>query len=101
VFSIGIEGMSIESVVALKRHTLSSMIYTVDPVSGRDSASTHSGEEFVHVLSGNIKVSLNAQEYLLKEGDSLSFRSTESHFWLNNGEEVARILWIYTPLVQS
>ena len=100
-FSIGIEGMTIESVVALKRHTLSSMIYTVEPGSGRYSPSAHSGEEFVHILSGRIQMTLNGQDYFLRAGDSLSFRSSESHSWFNDGKGVARILWVYTPLVQG
>ncbi len=101
VFSIGIEGMTVESVVALKKHTLSSMIYTVEPGSGRMSLSTHSGEEFVHLLSGRIKIQLGEQEHILKAGDSVSFRSTEPHSWYNCGKSTARILWVYTPLVQQ
>jgi DNA-binding transcriptional MerR regulator/quercetin dioxygenase-like cupin family protein len=101
VFSIGIDGISVESVVSLKKHTLSSMIYTAEPGTGRMSPSSHSGEEFIHVLAGRVSIMLREQEYILKSGDSLSFRSTEPHSWYNYGKTQARILWVYTPLVQE
>lgn len=100
-FSIGIDGISIESVSGLKKQTLSSMIYTVEPGSGRFSPSSHSGEEFIHLLSGKIQIKVGDEEYQMKAGDSLSFRSLESHSWFNNGRSIARILWVYTPLVQG
>lgn len=101
VFTIGIEGLTVESIVALKKHTLSSLIYTVEPGSGRFSPSSHSGEEFVHVLAGRIRMKINDQEHVLKVGDSMSFRSTEEHSWYNCGKTTARLLWVYTPLVQE
>lgn len=100
-FSVGIEGVSVESVISLKKHTLSPMIYTVQPGCGRSAVKVHSGEEFAHLLSGRVCMKIDDQEYILKAGDSISFRSSEPHSWYNCGKTVAKLLWIYTPLVQG
>ena len=48
----------------------------------------HEGEEFVHVLSGRLKVLVGGEEYVLGEGDSLHFKSTRPHCFLNDSESV-------------
>ena len=98
-FSIGIEGVAIEPLIALKKHTLSAMLYTVEPGAGRDTNEGHSGEEFVHVLAGRVKMEVNGQECVMRSGDSITFPSSAPHGWRNCGKSVAKILWVYTPLV--
>ena len=100
-FTIGIPGISIESVTAMKSGTLSVMIYTVGPGSGRDSASSHSGEEFVYLLSGQLEFHLEEEIFFLSPGDSLSYSSLKSHYWHNNGKKIAKILWVYPPEVRE
>lgn len=39
----------------------------------------HEGEEFVYVLQGRLKVFVGEEEYLLEEGDSIHFKSTQPH----------------------
>ena len=96
-FSIGVNGLTVESVVEFGASAISSMIYTVEPGCGRLSPSTHSGSEFLHILSGRVKVILNGdEEYSLSSGDSMSFLSRVDHRWYNHGKKTARILWVYT-----
>jgi transcriptional regulator with XRE-family HTH domain len=95
-----VAGLIIESVVARKEATISSMIYSVAPGCGRAKPSRHSGEEFVHVLKGEIHMSLDGQIYQMTAGDSLSFQSRQDHSWRNPGDKTARLLWVYTPLVK-
>ncbi|MDD4990913.1 MAG: XRE family transcriptional regulator [Paludibacter sp.] len=40
---------------------------------------THEGEEFIHVLEGEMKLQVGTLEYLLKQGDSVYFNSLEQH----------------------
>jgi DNA-binding transcriptional MerR regulator/quercetin dioxygenase-like cupin family protein len=101
VLSIGLDGVTIESVVARRHHTLSGMVYTVAPGCGRQTPNSHNGEEFVHVLKGEIRMDLDGREFCLKSGDSLNFQSRETHCWLNTGKFAARILWVYTPLTRN
>ncbi len=96
-FSIGLEGVMVESVVAMQNILLSTLIYTVEPGSASNGVSQHGGEEYVYILSGKVEFTLNGNEvYALNTGDSLTYRSREPHSWRNNGNKVARILWVYT-----
>lgn len=99
-FSIGIEGITIESVISRRSNTLSAMIYTVEPGCGRSQEDSHNGEEFLHVLSGRIRMRLDGQDYFLQTGDSLSFNSRTPHSWVNHGKREARLIWVYTSLVR-
>ncbi len=51
-------------------------------------------QEFCFVLKGNIKVTLNTKEYILEEGDSFYFKSSQYHLFSNIGKESAEMLWI-------
>ena len=54
-------------------------------------------EEFVLVLEGEITFSINGRKYHLKEGDSGSFNGSMPHCWTNEGQKVARVLFVWTP----
>jgi len=62
-----------------------------------DNLYTHEGEEFGLVIKGKIKVFLGKKEYILKEGDGISFPSTVPHRKenINKGETI--LLWVDTP----
>lgn len=40
---------------------------------------SHEGEEFIYIISGQMKMQVGEVEYLLKTGDSLYFNSTQKH----------------------
>ena len=74
----------------------------VEPDAGSEEAYAHPGEEFIYVLSGQITFWLDEREqYHLETGDALSFRSTRLHRWWNESDEVACLLWINVPVVDS
>lgn len=58
---------------------------------------THSGEEFVYVLSGALVCRINEDEYSLEEGDSLLFLASQPHVYRNASRKTARILIIFQP----
>jgi DNA-binding transcriptional MerR regulator/quercetin dioxygenase-like cupin family protein len=94
---IGIQGVSVKSLIAMSKFSLSVLLFTAEPNSGRANAHWHHGEEFLHILSGKIHFTLMNTEYVLSTGDSLSFRSSDNHAWFNREKKEARILWTYTP----
>ncbi|MBI2237955.1 MAG: cupin domain-containing protein [Actinobacteria bacterium] len=68
---------------------------TVEP--GADSgprAMEHPGEELVYVLSGMISFDVDGQEYVLRRGDALHFRTDRRHRWRNPTMQPARVLWM-------
>ncbi len=56
---------------------------------------SHTGEEFIYVLSGDIKFRVGSLTYLLSDGDSLYFDACEQHEVMPLSEEV-RYLNIFT-----
>lgn len=100
-FSTGIDGVSLVSLVALKKHSLSSVLYTAQPGAGRATEKGHSGAEFVHILQGRVKMEVNGQGYIMRLGDSISYNSNVPHGWLNCGKTIAKILWVYTPFTHG
>jgi transcriptional regulator with XRE-family HTH domain len=40
---------------------------------------THEGEEFIHILEGELKLQVGNVEYLLNKGDSVYFNAMEQH----------------------
>jgi transcriptional regulator with XRE-family HTH domain len=60
--------------------------------------STHEGEEFVYVLSGEIEVLYGRDSYRLKTGDSIYYDSIVPHHVHSVGEGDARVLAVlYAP----
>ena len=55
------------------------------------------GEEFVHVLRGVVEIIVGPDRYLLKEGDSVHFRASETHTLRNIGDGKARMLFATLP----
>lgn len=65
---------------------------------GKESFSSHEGEEFLYVLEGSITVRYGREEYILQQGDSIYYDSIVDHLVTATGATEAKILGvIYTP----
>jgi len=72
------------------------LISTIEP--GADSGDySHDGVEAGLVLSGILDLWVAGRSFRLEEGDSFSFRSTDTHRCANPGKRPAKIVWIITP----
>jgi quercetin dioxygenase-like cupin family protein len=58
---------------------------------------THAGEEFLYVMSGQISLTLEGTTFLLQAGDTAHYESTVPHAWCNTAREEAVIVWVGTP----
>lgn len=68
---------------------------TVEP--GADSGPKpmeHPGEELVYVLSGALSFEVAGEEYIVRRGDALHFRTDRPHRWRNPRTEPARAIWM-------
>ena len=72
-------------------------LFRVAPEAGSGDSYTHEGEEFIYVLRGELKVTLNDEDYHLKPGDSFYFESSTPHRWKNPGRKQTWVLWVNTP----
>ncbi|UCH85541.1 MAG: helix-turn-helix transcriptional regulator [Candidatus Latescibacterota bacterium] len=61
---------------------------------------SHTGEEFVHILRGVVEINVGDSRQLLKEGDSIHFKSKEPHTIKNIGDGHSRLLWVVSPPYQ-
>lgn len=66
------------------------LTHTMEPLA-------HTGEEFIHILKGVVEINVGDNRYLLKEGDSVHFKSEEPHTIRNIGDGPALILWVVSP----
>ena len=65
--------------------------------SSTSSQITHAGEEFVYVLKGTLRCTINDKVYPLEEGDSLLFLASQPHIYQNHTSGVVEILIIFQP----
>jgi len=72
-------------------------LFRISPRAGSGESYTHEGEEFLHVLRGQLHISVAEVEYRLKPGDSFYFESATPHSWVNPGRTETRVLWVNTP----
>ena len=72
-------------------------LFRISPRAGSGESYTHEGEEFLHVLRGQLHISLAEVEYRLKPGDSFYFESATPHRWFNPGRTETQVLWVNTP----
>lgn len=54
----------------------------------------HAGEELIYMLSGELGVTVSGVDYVLGPGDSLHFRTHQTHSWRNDSDADARAIWI-------
>jgi DNA-binding transcriptional MerR regulator/quercetin dioxygenase-like cupin family protein len=72
-------------------------LFRIAPDAGSGESYSHEGEEFLHVLQGELEIALNGQQYHLQQGDSFYFESATPHQWKNPGKKETRVIWINTP----
>ena len=58
---------------------------------------THAGEEFLYVISGEMSLTLEGKTFVLYAGDSAHYESTVPHSWANTGDVEATLVWVGTP----
>lgn len=59
-----------------------------DPIS-------HTGEEFIHCLEGEVEYCVGDRVFRLREGDSLLFDATQKHAYQNNSKTPAMLLIVF------
>ena len=65
--------------------------------SSGEGGMVHTGEEFALVLSGRMEFIIEDENYLLDEGDSLTFKASLPHRWRNLHDGQTLVLWVVSP----
>jgi DNA-binding transcriptional MerR regulator/uncharacterized RmlC-like cupin family protein len=90
------EGVTME-LLAWGNTVMEPHLFRIAPEAGSGESYTHDGEEFLHVLHGELEIALNGKQYHLKQGDSFYFESATPHQWKNPGKKETQVIWINTP----
>ena len=62
-----------------------------------DAVPGHRGEEFCYVLDGFLEVTVDDRPHVLRAGDTIHFKATQSHQIRNLSSEPVRTLWSVRP----
>lgn len=57
----------------------------------------HEGSEFLHVLEGVLQIHYQAEDYLLRAGDSVYFDASEAHSYCGQSDHPAKTIVITIP----
>jgi transcriptional regulator with XRE-family HTH domain len=71
----------------------------IHPASAKEAQeSTHEGEEFIFVLSGDVEIEYGKDTYLLHPGDSIYYDSIVPHHVHSAGDKEAKVIGVvYAP----
>lgn len=70
-------------------------IATVEPrADSGPKAMEHQGEELVLMVKGTLVFEIDGEEYVLKPGDALHFRTDRMHRWSNPTDRPAEAAWM-------
>lgn len=98
LLKLGATGVQKELLTPTTPGALQMLMVTIKPggSSGPDHY-THRGEESGLVLSGAMELWIEDECFILKEGDTFRFKSTQPHRFANAGAKTATVLWVTTP----
>lgn len=80
-----------------QKNALEPILITLEPGGRSEEDDPHEGEEFGHVLIGNVVLNIGARKIKVKKGDSFYFRPNAVHSLHNPGKLPAKVLWVSTP----
>jgi quercetin dioxygenase-like cupin family protein len=89
------------NVFLLSKHperVISPVMSVLDP-GGESEPSTHDGEEFVHVIEGELELEIGDEKMRLEAGDSIHFSAASLHTYRNPGSGEVSFLSISTPAI--
>jgi transcriptional regulator with XRE-family HTH domain len=90
------EDFSVRSLTAeLVSPEIDGFILTLPPgANSGDEPLHHRGEELVHCIRGRVTFTIDDDDYILRTGDSLHFKSDLPHFWRNSGRSRAELILV-------
>lgn len=62
-----------------------------------DEPFIHEGQEWGVILKGTMEIWVKDVQYILEEGDSVTFDSSLPHRWSNCGQDELVAVWVVTP----
>lgn len=76
-------------------------LFVTYPANYRSETSSHVGEEFYFVITGQLTVLLDGEPHKLNEGDSIHFLSDSEHQLINPSDVPVQVVVVNTPTLLS
>ena len=91
------DGVVMESLgIGLFNQQLEPFLMKIEPgKTNVDDTVSHSGEEFVHCLEGEVEYHVGDRIFQLEWGDSLLFDATQPHAYCNKSQKSVSILMVF------
>lgn len=97
VWPMPVEGVRVE-VLAEGRRQMDCHRFLLAPGAASTGAYDHEGEEFITVLEGRFRITLDGEDtHELGPGDSIYFESRRPHAWANAADGRTVLIWVNTP----
>lgn len=78
--------------------TIEFMLMEFPPnTTSRPTPRAHPGEETAYVTKGRVQVTVDGQDYILEEGDTIRILPNHPHKWTNTSREHASVIFAITP----
>jgi transcriptional regulator with XRE-family HTH domain len=90
------EGLELRGITGpYGRFLMAGAIATIKPgATSGPKPMEHPGEELILMLSGALTFEIDGEEYRLKRGDALHFRTDRPHRWENPGQRPSEAAWM-------
>ncbi|HJX37773.1 MAG TPA: XRE family transcriptional regulator [Anaerolineae bacterium] len=63
----------------------------------RTERGTHSGEELLLILEGQLEIGVGEEAFTLEAGDSIHYQGSQPHYWYNQTGEDCSLIWAVSP----
>jgi transcriptional regulator with XRE-family HTH domain len=94
----GVDGVETELLIPFGADSaLQATLLHVQPGARSDGLRQHEGDEVGYVVSGQITLTVEGDNYFLKAGDAFFFPSMRPHGIANPGHSPAVVIWVNTP----
>ena len=80
-----------------QKNEMEPIMLTLQPHSETTIDMPHEGQEFGFVLEGKIILNIGGKDHACKKGETFYFNTDKSHFIKNNGNTIAKVIWISSP----
>lgn len=78
---------------------IESLLLRMEPLRSDFEPCTHEGEEFIYILEGTARFTVDGREYVVGEGESIHYPSTLLHSIVNIEDRELVFLCIVTPTI--
>ena len=83
----------------IRNQRMSALVMEIPPGTRLPAVHRDEGEDFFYVLEGEVEQRIGDKVFTLGKGDSAHHNTQINHDVVNNSDEVAKLLWVGTPVL--